>query len=258
MDEKSFAAHLAELAEKYLAAQDLAVALEPDAALVRWQGGSYRFAFRQGHPCAEQGSLLLAHWRAKRRYAELRNIVEQGMIGRPLAVRIHHIVPKDSFFTSLDDLIAMEADLLEFLCGQKVDRVFADTSGGVYANCIVSTTGGVKASMELGFSPAHSEPVLLHEVVGKAGIASDVAVDTQTRQYPIYVFKGPLTERYNDVDEELYGVEDTEADCIRFILSALTRPEELAKLEEQKKHLAQVCAAVRRASGERCYTKVEG
>ena len=44
----------------------------------------------------------------------------------------------------------------------------------VYTNCIMSTKNNLKASMELGFLPDGSEPVLLHEVVARSGIASDL------------------------------------------------------------------------------------
>ena len=50
--------------------------------------------------------------------------------------------------------------------------------------------------------------MLLHEIVGKKGIASDVVVDTQTQQYPIYVFKGKEIQTYTDIDNELFGLVD--------------------------------------------------
>ena len=189
---------------------------------------------------------------------ELRNLLENKMVENPLAMRIHHIVPQDLFAHSLNDLIAFESDLLEFITGQKIERVFADFSEQTYTNCIFSTEKNIKASLELGFSPPASEPVLLHEIVARSGIVSDVAVDTQTQQYPIYVFKGPQVEHYADIDQELYGLENTAADCVRFILAVLANPESISGLREQRAHLQCVCKAAQKASMELSYTKVEG
>ena len=86
----------------------------------------------------------------------------------------------------------------------------------------MSSESNVKVSMEVGFSPDGSQPVLLHEVVARTGVASDLPVDTQMVQYPIYVLKGGETEVYNEIDFELYGMNNTQADCIRFMIWALS------------------------------------
>lgn len=257
MYDKRFVPFLTELAQKYSVVKELSVVLEDGSVLVRCEKGDLRFVHDFGAQ-PQPGDLPLFHWRNKRRYIELRNIVEQKLVEKPLALRIHHIVPPDGFTRSLEDILVMETDLLEFITGQKVRRVFADLSGRTYTNCIFSTDGNIKASLELGFSPEGSEPVLLHEVVARRGIASDVAVDTQTQQYPIYVFKGPQTEHYTDIDQELYGLDNTQADCIRAILAVLMRPESAKALQEQWTHLRRVCQAVERSSRELNYTEVEG
>ena len=102
--------------------------------------------------------------------------------------------------------------------------------------------------MELGFSPEGSEPVLLHEIVARTGIASDVVVDTQMQQYPIYLLKGKETEHYNEIDNELYGLDNTQADCIRFILGVLGDPSVIPELQRQGKHLAAVYQAAEEAT----------
>ena len=112
--------------------------------------------------------------------------------------------------------------------------------------------------MELGFLPDGSEPVLLHEVVARSGIASDLPVDIQTVQYPIYVFKGEKTETYNEIDYELYGMNNTEADCIRFILWALTDSTRIQQLQADYAHLEKVWEAAEKASAVLSNTEVEG
>lgn len=258
MEEQRFAPYLKELAGKYTAAGPLRVTLENGAVRVEHAAGACRFYYDFSLPPAQSGAgLPLLHWRAKRRYAELRGIVEQGFIGRPLAIRIHHIVPRDEFGRSLQDLVSFEADLAEWLTGQRVERVFADFSGADYVNCIFCTGGGVRVSLELGFSPAGSQPVLLHEVIGREGVASDVAVDTQTQQYPVYVLRGGETVTYADLDAELYGLENTQADGIRFILGVLREPEEAAALRAAADHLQAVWQATVRSGKTTAYTKVE-
>ena len=184
-------------------------------------------------------------------------MLDNGLVKKPLGMRIHHIVSKDEFTNQLKDIVTFEANLVEFITHQKINKVFADFYGDVYTNCIMSTDGNIKVSMELGFSPDGSEPVLLHEVVCKDGIASDVVVDTQTQQYPIYVFKGKETQVYQDIDFELYDMDNTEVDSIRFILWVLTDPTRIDALCENYTHLEKVYAAALKANEDVSYTDVE-
>ena len=80
---------------------------------------------------------------------ELRNILDTEMVKNALAMRIHHIVSPDEFTRSLKDIIVFETNLVEFVTHQRIEKVFSDFSGDVYANCILSTDGNVKVSMEL-------------------------------------------------------------------------------------------------------------
>lgn len=258
--DKNFVPMLTELAEKYRAAADIAVCAEPGAVKVSCDKGNFRFFYDFNVPM-EDGEFIsvpLFHWRQKRRYSELRGLVERKMVTPALAMRIQHIAPADGFAKSLKDLVVFEADLFEFVTGSRIDRVFADVAGDVYANCIMSTPNSLKASMELGFSPDGSEPVLLHEVVARTGIASDLPVDTQMTQYPIYVLKGARTDTYNEIDFELYGMDNTEADCIRFILWALTDMSRVDALRAQYGHLEKIYAAASASDKSLSYTFVEG
>lgn len=254
-----FIPKLRELAEKYNAAQKLCAELEDGAVTVRCDKGAFRFYydFSMNLPKDEYAAVPLYHWQAQPKYIQLKGLLDRKMVTPALAMRIHHLVPHGEFTRSLKDIFVFETELLQFITGQQVNKVFADFSGEVYTNCIMSTDGNVKASMELGFLPDGSEPVLLHELVCRNGVASDLPVDIQTVQYPIYVFKGKETLNYNEIDFELYGMDNTQADCIRFILAVLKEPERVKALQESIDHIEKVYQAAEKASAELCYTSVE-
>lgn len=259
MDSK-FIPYLKELAAKYSCANAVEVELEEGAVKVTCDKGAFRFFYDFSAPVKQDGckNVPLYHWQLKRRYVEMRNMLDNGLVKTPLGMRIHHIVSRDEFTKQLKDIVTFEANLVEFITRQKVTRVFADFFGEVYTNCIMSTDGNVKVSLELGFVPDGSEPVLLHEVVCKNGIASDVVVDTQTQQYPIYVFKGKETLIYKDIDNELYDMDNTEVDSIRFILWALSDTSRIEALCENYAHMEKIYDAALKSNESVSYTDVEG
>lgn len=256
----NFIPKLKELADKYSAAAIESVQLLDGAVLVKCDKGSFCFFYDFDKDFSDVDAIAvpLFHWQQKRRYSELRGLIDRKMVYPALSMRIHHIAPHDNFTRSLKDIVVFETNLLEFVTRSRVNKVFADFSGLVYTNCIMSTEDNIKASLELGFSPDGSEPVLLHEVVCRNGTASDLPVDIQMNQYPIYVIKGKETQVYNEIDYELYGMDNTEADCIRFILWALTDVARVGQLREEFAHLEKVYAAAVAASENLSYTNVEG
>ena len=256
----NFVPKLKELADKYSAAAIDSVQLLDGAVLVKCDKGDYCFFydFNKDYSDVDAIAVPLFHWQQKRRYSELRGLIDRKMVYPALSMRIHHIAPHDNFTRTLKDIVVFETNLLEFVTRSRVNKIFADFSGEVYTNCIMSTVDNIKASLELGFSPEGSEPVLLHEVVCRNGTASDLPVDTQMNQYPIYVIKGKETEVYNEIDYELYGMDNTQADCIRFILWALTDVTRVGLLREEFTHLEKVYDAAVAASASLSYTDVEG
>ena len=256
----NFESKFRELAQKYSAADIESVELLDGAVKVVCDKGSYCFFydFAADYSQVDAIAVPMFHWQQKRRYSELRGLLDRKMVTPALAMRIHHIVSHDNFTRSLKDIVVFEANLFEFVTRSRVNKVFADFSGEVYTNCIMSTEDNIKASMELGFSPDGSEPVLLHEVVARNGVASDLPVDIQMTQYPIYVLKGKETTVYNEIDFELYGMDNTEADCIRFMLWALTDVSRVGQLRDDYAHLEKVYDAAVAASAALRYTAVEG
>ena len=255
-----FIPYLKELALKYSVAANLDAEFEEGAIKITCNKGTYRFFYDFSGTVKQDEckNVPLFHWQLKRRYVELRNTLDNGLVKTPLGMRIHHIVPRDEFTTQLKDIITYEANLIEFTTHQKISRVFADFYGDTYVNCIMSTDGNMKASLELGFIPDNSEPVLLHEIVCKNGIASDVVVDTQVQQYPIYVFKGKETLIYKDIDNELYDIDNTQVDSIRFILWALSDTSRIDALCDNYMHTEKICVAAQKANETKLYTDVEG
>ena len=256
----NFISKFKELSDKYSAAAIREVELLDGAVRVVCDKGSFCFFYDFSKDFSQVDAIAVPmfHWQQKRRYSELRGLLDRKMVYPARSMRIHHIAPHDNFTRSLKDIIVFETNLLEFVTRSRVNKVFADFSGDVYTNCIMSTEDNIKASLELGFSPDGSESVLLHEVVAVNGTASDLPVDIQMNQYPIYVIKGKETTVYNEIDFELYGMDNTEADCIRFMLWALTDIKRIGQLRDDFAHLEKVYAAAVKASENLSYTNVEG
>ena len=255
----NFVSKLLELSQKYKTSTIEKVDLIDGAVLVKSNVGTYCFFydFEKDFSNLDAVAVPMFHWQQKRRYAELQGLIDRKIVYPALSMRIHHIVPHDNFTRSLKDIILFETNLFEFVTRSKIHKIFADFSGNTYTNCIVSSDKEIKGSLELGFSPDESEPVLLHEVVCRNGTASDLPVDTQINQYPIYVIKGERTDVYNEIDFELYGMDNTQADCIRFILWVLSDVERVQQLQDDYNHLENVYNAAVSASATLTYTIVE-
>ncbi len=257
--EDQFISKLSMMAEKYSLADKLYAELDNGAFKISCNKGNYRFFYDFNSTISEDQfiNLPLYHWQSKRRYIELCNIVHNDFIGQPIAMRIQHMVSPNEYVNSIKDIIIFESNLVEFITQQKIKRVFSDFHENTYLNCIMSTDNGIKISLELGLLPKESEPVLLHEIIGKKGIASDVTVDTQTQQYPIYVFKSNETQTYSDIDNELFGLNNSQIDCIRFILKFLKNTNHKDALIADFMHMERVYNAVLKANNLSNYVYVE-
>ena len=71
-------------------------------------------------------------------------------------------------------------------------------------------------------------------------------------------FKGKETLHYTDIDAELYDMENTEVDSVRFILWALTDISRIDALCENYAHIEKVYEAALAANANVRYTNVEG
>jgi hypothetical protein len=236
---------LLELSEKYRVAEINRIDFEHGNIMVSCEKGQFRF-FQTGSQESMEGSgdtidVPLFYWRSKRRYIELRNILINGIVRYPSGMRSKHICSDGS----LNDLLIREMDILEFVLNDKINKVFSSLDKeNQYCNLILATKNGVKASMELGILSNITEPVEMHEVICNTGIVSDMAVDTQVEHYPIYVYGKGKTEVYKDIDYELYGMDNDDADRIRFITAVLADNSQIEALKNQYTHYMELRKAV--------------
>lgn len=212
---------LRELTAKYDVARVSGFAEIPGGYWVQCDKGEFSFIYdaeKRG-----EADVPLLPWRSKRKFTEMAGILAAGTVKTPLAIRVKNIQKESPLGGGLLSVLLREIDVCEqLLAGDPIVRLFSvPDEKHAYVNCLCATAGGVKISMELGLSPALEGPVEMHEIVCRSGIISDVAVDTQTVQYPIYVYGRTGTAVLADTDFELYGMEETKRDCVRFMLHAL-------------------------------------
>lgn len=97
--DKNFVSKFKELAEKYSAAVIEDVQLLDGAVKVTCDKGCYCFFydFNKDFSQVDAIAVPLFHWQLKRRYSELRGLLDRKMVTPALAMRIHHIAPHDNF-----------------------------------------------------------------------------------------------------------------------------------------------------------------
>lgn len=233
---------LLELSSKYKVADISNIDFEEDNIVVDCAKGKFKFFQTSLQEDSEEYiDIPLFHWRNKRRYIELRNILVENIVEEPVGMRVKHIRSDGS----LDDLLIREMDLLEFILGDKIVKVFSSVDiENQYCNLVLSTEKGIRASMELGIVPNIVEPIEMHEIICRTGIASDLVVDTQIEHYPIYVYSKDKVKVYTDIDYELYGIENDQADLIRYILHVLDNISQIESLKSKYTHYTKLKKAV--------------
>lgn len=154
----------------------------------------------------------LLPWRAERRFIEMRNLVMQGRLTGLSTVRITHITKRG---TDLYELLWREADVFEYISGEKIAEIFAVENGGVALNAIAKSENGIVCSFELSATlPETQAPIDKHEMIAVSGNVCDRVVDTQVPQSSIYVF-GDTNTTFTDVDAELFGLNIDECAIVR-------------------------------------------
>lgn len=221
---------LSELAAKYDAAQIIDFEELSGGYQVTCNKGKFHFTY--DYQQLQSTQIPLFHWQVKRKYAEMQGLLKAETVKKPLAIRVKNICPQSTLGGGIAAVLLREIDLCEqLLSGDEIIQIFSvPHSSHPYLNAICTTRNGAKISMELGISHTAAAPVQMHEIVCRTGIITDVAVDTQTEQYPIYVYGKSGTAVYADTDYELYGMDEIQRDCIRFMLHALSAPEQLDTL----------------------------
>ena len=186
-------------------------------------------------PCPPTVVPLLP-WRVERRFVELKRIVDGRTIDPVLMARLACL--SDGGSLPLPALLYREFDLLQWLTGRSIERLYATVAAGE-ANVIARLDDGAIASIEVGTPlPAGSPPEDRHELIARRGVASDRAVDTQVRQESVYVRSQGGCTGFTDVDAELFGLAPSEVAIVRAAFGALGQPESHDRLRRRHAHLA--------------------
>lgn len=185
----------------------------------------------------------LFFWRKQRRFIELKQIVDSRTITPVLMARFSCLADGNSL--SLAALLYREFDLLEWITGRSISRLYA-TSAACATNVVARLADGAIASIEVATSlPPGKSIEDRHELIARRGIASDRVVDTQRRQESVCVWSEREDERFTDVDHELYGLDEEQVALVRSTYDALSDMESHEGLCRQHEHLtALVDAAV--------------
>lgn len=227
-----------DLAAKYQLAKIANITSFENSITVECNKGSFNFFSDFSREECGETDVPLFSWRNQRRYQEMRNNLQDGIVEDPVGMRIKHIAP---WGTALVNVFVQEVDLAQWILGEEIERVFASISHE-YCNAIFSTEEGIKISAELGAAQTKT-PILLHEIIAKTGVITDTAVDTQVEHYPIYLYNSKGTTIYNDVDFELYGLSYDEIAKVRFIASVLAEPKLVQALQNSYQQAKKVYKA---------------
>jgi len=183
----------------------------------------------------------LLPWRVERRFVELKRIVDVRTIDPVLMARLACL--SDGVSLPLPALLYREFDLLQWLTGRGIERLYAAAAGGE-ANVVARLDDGAIASIEVGTSlPAGSPLEDRHELIARRGVASDRAVDTQVRQDSIYVRSQGGCATFTDVDAELFGLAPSDVAIVRAAFDALRQPKSHAHLRQRHQRLAALADA---------------
>jgi hypothetical protein len=183
-----------------------------------------------------ENQVPLLTWRVKRKFIELKKIVEESVIEDVCLFRFCCIGNKEKW--SMFSLLYREMDLLEFIGNGKIVSVQAVINGDQAGNVILRLDNNALCSIEVSTQLPSGMPMIdRHEIIARRGVASDVVVDTQIPQSSIYSYTQQGEKRYTDVDMELYGFDDTRIDHIRSAFQVLKQPELVQNWQSRHKHL---------------------
>jgi hypothetical protein len=187
-------------------------------------------------PKLQENQVPLPIWRVKRKFVELKKIVEESVIEDVCLFRFCCIGNKEEW--SIFSLLYREMDLFEFIGNGKIISIKGVISGNEAGNLILRLDNNALCSIEVSTQlPSGSPTIDKHEIISRRGVASDVAVDTQIPQSSIYSYTLQGEKRYTDVDMELYGFDNNQIDHIRSAFQVLKQPELIQRWQSQHKRL---------------------
>ena len=187
-------------------------------------------------PVLRENQIPLLSWRFKRKFIELKKIVDESVIEDICLLRFCCIGDKEKW--SLFSLLYREMDIFEFIGNGKIISVQGVINGNDTGNIILRLDNNALCSIEVSTQLPSGMPMIdRHEIIARRGVASDVVVDTQIAHSSIYSYTQEGEKRYTDVDMELYGFDDTQIDHIRSAFEVLKQPELIQTWQSQHKRL---------------------
>jgi hypothetical protein len=201
-------------------------------------------------PILEKNQIPLLTWRARRKFVELKKIVEDSVIENVCLFRFFSMGSKEKWL--LSSLLYREMDLLEFIGNGKIISVQAVVSDDQICNVILRLDNGALCSIEAGIQMPPDTPLIdRHEIIAQRGVASDLVVDTNVPQSSIYCYTNEGEFRYTDTDMELYGFDEMQIDHIRSAFQALKNPGLTKQWQQQHKHLVNLVRMVFESNSKR-------
>jgi len=191
----------------------------------------------------EVNQVPLLTWRLKRKFLELKKIVEDSSIENVCMLRFCSMGSSDEY--DLNSLLYREMDLCEFIGGGKIASLQAVLNEDRNGNVILKLGNGILCSVEVSLRmPSGSDLVDRHEIIAQRGIASDLVVDTMIPQHSVYSCTERGEMRYRDVDMELYGFDEEQIDQVRSAFQVLKQTELRQEWQSQHKRLVHFMESV--------------
>lgn len=211
---------LRKLSEKYNLAVDTSVNLHP----------GWYFLNKE----TEEHDIPLFPWRYNRKFIELRKLITANCIENICLLRFS--CQDSQSRHNLESLMYREFDLCEYLGQGTIRSLHATITDHRAGNVILKLDNGILCSIEFGIQlPENAAMADRHEIVARRGVASDLPVDVQVPQSSVYTFTGNGMNAYKDVDNELFGLEEQEAEIVRSAFEYLKEPD--IKIENRRQHL---------------------
>lgn len=199
---------------------------------------------------SDDSHIPLLYWRVKRKFIELKNILDDHVVKDPCLLRSSFIGNKDS--GTLKSMSYRELDIIEFITGQKIISVTAILVENHTANILLRLNNGALCSVEISLLlPTDKKVIERHEIIGRRGTASDMVVDTQIMQHSLYAFSKSREEQFTDSDFELFDLPEYKIDLIRSALKIIQEPDLINHWNHQHQHIMDLIDAIVKSNSQR-------
>jgi len=187
-------------------------------------------------PTLTESQIPLFTWRLKRKFLELKKIVEDATIENVCMLRFSSMGNGNEW--DWNSLLYRELDLCEFIGNGKIVSFQAVTNSSQSGNVILRLDNNILCSIEISTRlPDGSDLTDRHEIIAQRGVASDLVVDTMIPQNSIYSYTDKGENRFRDTDMELYGFHEEKIDHLRSAFHVLKQPELVQQWQAQHRRL---------------------